>query len=106
MGMPPAESGRHSTFPLRFCGGNLDCKELVAGSILYLPIAVEGMLDVLERRGYNRKEALMLASLTVDLRVSQIVNGTKGVHAILPHDVLNDCPPSNTGSILDRGGEF
>ncbi len=141
LGMPPAEAGRHSTFPPRFCGGNLDCKELVAGSTLYLPIpvegglfslgdghalqgdgevsgpalecpmervsvrfelrddlvlrmpqadtpagcltfgvhedldeamwlAVEGMLDVLERRGYNRKEALMLASLTVDLRIT------------------------------------
>ena len=61
-------------------------------------LAVEGMLDLLERRGYNRKEALMLASLTVDLHVTQIVNGTKGVHAILPHDALNDCPPGSTGS--------
>ena len=26
-------------------------------------LAVEGMLDALERRGYERKEALMLASL-------------------------------------------
>jgi len=44
-------------------------------------LAVEGMLDLLERRGYTRKEALMLASLTEDLRVAQVVNGTKGVHA-------------------------
>lgn len=41
LGMPPCEAGRHSTFPPRFCGGNLDCKELVVGSTLYLPIAVE-----------------------------------------------------------------
>jgi acetamidase/formamidase len=34
----------HSTFPLRFCGGNLDCKELVAGSTLSLPIPVESGL--------------------------------------------------------------
>jgi acetamidase/formamidase len=166
LGMPPAEPGRHSTFPPRFCGGNLDCKELVAGSTLYLPIAVagglfslgdghamqgdgevsgpalecpmervsvtftllndmplrmpqadtpagwlafgvhedldkamwlalDGMLDALERRGYHRKEALMLASLTVDLRITQIVNGTKGVHAILPHGALVDCPPGS-----------
>jgi acetamidase/formamidase len=164
LGMPPAEAGRHSTFPPRFCGGNLDCKEFVAGSTLYLPIsvagglfslgdghalqgdgevsglaiecpmervvvafdlrddlplrmpeaktplgwitlglheqvdeavwiAIEGMLDLLERRGYHRKEALMLASLTVDLRVTQIVNGVKGAHAILPHDALDNCPP-------------
>jgi acetamidase/formamidase len=61
-------------------------------------LAVEGMLDLLERRGYTRKEALMLASLVVNLRVTQVVNGTKGVHAILPHDALNDYPPGNTGS--------
>lgn len=44
MGMPPGEPGIHSTIPPRPCGGNVDCKELVAGSILYLPIAVPGAL--------------------------------------------------------------
>src|SRR5258708_35023604 len=28
MGMPPAESGIHSTIPPRFCGGKMDWKEL------------------------------------------------------------------------------
>jgi acetamidase/formamidase len=40
MGLPPDEPGIHSTVPPRFCGGNMDCKELVAGSTLYLPITV------------------------------------------------------------------
>lgn len=44
MGMPPSEPGIHSTIPPRPCGGNIDCKELVAGSVLYLPIAVPGAL--------------------------------------------------------------
>ncbi len=44
MGMPPAESGIHSTIPPRRTGGNIDCKELVAGSTLYLPVEVEGGL--------------------------------------------------------------
>lgn len=44
MGMPPAEPGIHSTIPPRIWGGNLDCKELVAGSTLYLPIPVTGGL--------------------------------------------------------------
>ncbi len=44
MGMPPAEPGVHSTIPPRATGGNIDCKELVAGSTLYLPIAVAGGL--------------------------------------------------------------
>jgi acetamidase/formamidase len=32
MGMPPADPGSHSTFIPRFCGGNLDCKELMVVS--------------------------------------------------------------------------
>jgi acetamidase/formamidase len=44
MGMPPDEAGIHSTFPPRFCGGNMDCKELIAGSTLYLPIPIKSGL--------------------------------------------------------------
>ncbi len=161
MGMPPAEPGMHSTVPPRFCGGNMDCKELVAGSKLYLPIAVPGalfstgdghgiqgdgevsgvaiecpmervdltfflhddinistpraktpsswitlgfdsdlheailialsaMLDLIqELHSVPRAEALALASLVVNLHISQIVNGDiYGVHAMLPHYVL------------------
>ncbi|WP_211326471.1 hypothetical protein [Paenibacillus flagellatus] len=52
-------------------------------------LALEGMLDPMgERYGYGRKEALALASLVVDLRVTQIVNGVKGVHAVLPHGAI------------------
>lgn len=153
-GMPPAEPGKHSTVPPRFCGGNLDCKELIEGSTLFLPIAVDGgllslgdghaiqgdgevgtlaieaplelvevelivrsdlhlkmpraltpvgwltlglhedlnqamlialdgMLDLLgELKGFSRKEALAFASLCVDMRISQVVNDVKGVHAV------------------------
>ncbi|GAC1384872.1 MAG: acetamidase/formamidase family protein [Ktedonobacteraceae bacterium] len=161
MGMPPDEPGIHSTIPPRFCGGNIDCKELVAGSSLYLPIvvndalfstgdghgvqgdgelsgvalecpmervdltfylredmhsatprantpagwvtlgfhedlheasliALEAMLDLMgEQYGMPRTQALALASLVVDLRITQLVNGGMlGVHAVLPHDAL------------------
>ena len=44
MGMPPPEPGFHSTHPPRPWGGNIDCKELVAGATLYLPIPVDGAL--------------------------------------------------------------
>jgi acetamidase/formamidase len=45
MGMPPDEPGEHSTIPPRTAGGgNIDCKELVAGSTLYLPVTVAGAL--------------------------------------------------------------
>lgn len=160
LGMPPNEPGAHSTFPPRYCGGNIDCKELVEGSALFLPISVDGglfslgdghavqgdgevagpglecpmeqveaefilhkgmslafpraktpigwisfgfhvdlneatiialngMLDLMmEKMSLGRKEALALATLVVDLRITQIVNDVSGVHAILSHDVI------------------
>jgi acetamidase/formamidase len=36
----------------------------------------------------ERVDALALASVVVDLRVTQLVNGVKGVHAVLPHDAI------------------
>jgi acetamidase/formamidase len=154
IGMPGPEPGRQSTTPPRRWGGNIDCKELVAGTTLYLPIPVYGallmagdghgaqgdgevsgtaiecpleratltldvddrelgspiartadawiafgfdadldaaaeqathaMLDLMESElGVSRPEALALASVSVDLHVTQVVNEVKGVHAIL-----------------------
>ncbi len=160
LGMPPPEPGVHSTIPPRPWGGNIDCKELVAGSTLYLPIPVDGalfsagdgharqgdgevsgtaiecpleqvqltldlrsdlrletpvartaeawltfgfdedldaaadtavaaMIALLQREhGVTSAQALALASVVVDLRVTQVVNGAKGVHALLPHDAI------------------
>jgi acetamidase/formamidase len=152
--MPPPEPGIHPTAPPRKWGGNIDCKELVPGTALYLPIPVDGamlsvgdghaaqghgevsgtaiecpleraqltfelsdlelrsplartddawlafgfdedldraaehamatMLDLMERElGLGRDHALALSSVVVDLHVTQIVNVTKGVHAVL-----------------------
>jgi acetamidase/formamidase len=160
LGMPPDEPGVHPTGPPRRCGGNLDCKELVAGTTLFLPIPVDGalfsagdghalqgdgevsstaiecpleraeltltvrdelelsgpvartenawltlglgeslddamaeavgaMLELMAREhGLERRDALALASLVVDLRVTQVVNGVVGVHAVLPDGAL------------------
>jgi acetamidase/formamidase len=45
MGVAPGEPGEHSTIPPRpASGGNIDCRELVAGATLFLPVAVEGAL--------------------------------------------------------------
>lgn len=160
MGMPPDEPGLHSTIPPRPTGGNLDCKELVEGATLYLPIAVvgglfmvgdghaaqgdgevsvngvecpmdevlltftlhdemplqmprahtptgwitfglhadlqeatwlalEGMLDLLQEQWHlSRADALALASVVVDMRITQVVNEVQGVHAFLPHGAI------------------
>ena len=160
IGMPPPEPGVHSTIPPRRFGGNIDCKLLVPGTTLYLPIPVDGallsagdghgaqgdgevsgtaiecplecaqltlelrddldlrtpiartadawvafgfdedldaaaeqclatMLDLMERElGFDRTHALALASVAVDLRVTQIVNVAKGIHAVLRDDAL------------------
>ncbi len=44
IGMPPPEPGVHSTIPPRRFGGNIDCKLLVAGPAVSLPIPVDGVL--------------------------------------------------------------
>ena len=163
IGVPPAEPGRHSTIPPYRHGGNIDCRELVAGSTLYLPVTVPGgllsvgdghaaqgdgevsgtaiecpmdavdltldvlpdlfgapvttpvartpagwvtmgvaddldeamavaldaMLDLMAAvHGIGRAEALGLASVVVDLRVTQVVNQVVGVHAVLPWGAL------------------
>ncbi|WML56076.1 acetamidase/formamidase family protein [Neobacillus sp. PS2-9] len=157
MGVAPSKPGVHVTSPPRYCGGNIDCKELVKGSTLYLPIGVDGALfsigdghalqgdgevsgtaiecpmdlvdvtlivrddfeltmpraktptgwitfgfdedlnvaaatalnDMVELiqefHRIEKVEAMALASVAVDLRITQVVNGAKGVHAVLPH---------------------
>jgi acetamidase/formamidase len=45
IGLPPAEPGEHSTIPPRVAGGgNIDCRRLVAGSTLFLPVTVPDAL--------------------------------------------------------------
>ncbi len=52
-------------------------------------IATDAMLDLMSReQGLERRDALALASVVVDLRVTQVVNGVKGVHAMLRHDAI------------------
>src|SRR5579883_3282290 len=47
-------------------------------------IALRQMLDLIgERLGLGREDAYMFASLAVDLRVTQLVDGNKGIHALL-----------------------
>jgi acetamidase/formamidase len=44
IGLAPAESGLHSIVPPRRVGGNMDIRDLAAGTELYLPVEVKGGL--------------------------------------------------------------
>ena len=77
MGVAPAEPGIHPTSPPRVVGGNIDCRELVVGSTLHLPVQVPGALfstgDGHAAQGDGESsgtaiECPMRATLTFDLR--------------------------------------
>lgn len=77
VGVAPESCGEHSTIPPRAVGGgNIDCKSLVAGSTLYLPVAVaDAMLSLGDGHaaqgdgevGGTAIECPMTTTLTVDL---------------------------------------
>ena len=91
VGMPPDEPGAHSTVPPRTRGaGNVDCRELVAGSTLYLPVTVpEALLCLGDGHaaqgdgevGGTAVECAMTTRLVVDV-VPQ--GPVPGVHAVTP----------------------
>jgi acetamidase/formamidase len=52
-------------------------------------IATREMLDFLvETKGLRREDAYMLASAAMDLIVTQVVDGTKGIHAMMPKAIF------------------
>lgn len=157
---PPQLGEKFSSVPPGIHGGNLDCKELISGTILYLPVHVKGalfsvgdphgaqgdgevcltaievaemtgtfqlvvrkgkrivwpraetpthfitmglnedldiaaqmavreMIDYLhEEKGLKREDAYYLSSVAVDLHVTQLVDGVKGIHAMLPKNLF------------------
>ncbi|MCW5983362.1 MAG: acetamidase/formamidase family protein [Bryobacteraceae bacterium] len=53
--------------------------------------ATKELIDYLTReRGLSRDDAYMLTSAAVDLHVTQVVDGVKGVHAMLPKAIFTD----------------
>ena len=156
---PPPELGRVSSAPPGVHAGNLDNKELVAGTTLFIPVHVRGALfavgdghaaqgdgevcitgletslagtlefivrkdlalkwpraetpthymvmgldkDLTEaaklatreaidflsvQKKMSRDDAYMLASVAVDFRITQVVDGTKGVHGMIPKAIF------------------
>src|SRR5262249_49763400 len=52
-------------------------------------IATREMLDFLvQAKGLSRDDAYMLASVAMDLVVTQVVDGTQGIHALLPKAIF------------------
>ncbi len=156
---PPEAAGRISSAPPGHHAGNLDNKELVAGTVLYIPVAVRGALfeagdghagqgngevDItaletslegtfqfvvrkdmhlgwpraetpthyitmgldedltqaaklavretidflVNEKHLSREDAYMLSSVAVDFDITQLVDGVKGVHALIPKGIF------------------
>ena len=52
-------------------------------------LATREMIDFLvTEKGMIRDEAYMLCSLAADLRVTQLVDGTKGIHAMIAKSIF------------------
>ena len=48
------------------------------------------MLDwIVEMKGLTRDEAYLLASAAMDLRVTQVVDGKKGIHAVIAKSIFS-----------------
>jgi acetamidase/formamidase len=58
-------------------------------------IATREMLDwLVDMKGLSREDAYMLASAAMDLVVTQVVDGTKGIHALMPKAIFRKAPAS------------
>ena len=54
-----------------------------------MKLATREAIDFLEaEKKLTREEAYMLASVAVDFRVTQVVDGTKGVHGMIPKAIF------------------
>ena len=53
-------------------------------------MAVREKIDYLvSKRGLTRTDAYLLCSQAVDLRVTQLVDGVKGIHAMIPKSIFH-----------------
>ena len=52
-------------------------------------MAIKEMLEFLTTtKGLSREDAYMLMSATMDLHVTQVVDVTKGIHAMIPKSIF------------------
>lgn len=53
-------------------------------------IAIRNMLDLIcSRTNLDRYQAYTLCSLAADLRITQVVNGNKGVHMMIRKELID-----------------
>jgi acetamidase/formamidase len=71
MGVALDEPGGHSTMPPRRSGGNMDIKQLHAGTTLYLPVLVDGALfSVGDAHGAQGDGEVCITAVEMSARVS------------------------------------
>lgn len=60
-------------------------------------MAVREAIDFLvNEKGLSRDDAYMLASVAVDFEITQLVDGTKGVHAMIPKSLFRSTGPAGS----------
>jgi acetamidase/formamidase len=56
-----------------------------------MKMAIRECLNFLaEEKGLARADAYALASIAVDFEVTQVVDGVKGIHAMIPKAIFKD----------------
>ena len=81
--------GRRITWPQAETPAHIITMGLDADLDKAAQIATREMVDYLvAEKGLSRDDALILCSLAMELHVTQVVDGTKGVHAMLPKAVF------------------
>jgi acetamidase/formamidase len=91
VGMPPDEPGEHSTIPPRTAGGgNIDCRELVAGTTLYLPVTVPDALLCLGDGHAAQGDGEVAGTavecpMTTEVEIGLVTDPpAPGIHAVTP----------------------
>jgi acetamidase/formamidase len=98
MGVALDTPGEHSTMPPRKNGGNMDIKQLTAGSRLYLPVWVEGALfSVGDGHGAQGDGEVCVTAVEMAARVTLRFDLEPGRHLMEPRFRTPDTPGGARG---------
>ncbi|OHV12801.1 acetamidase/formamidase family protein [Kushneria phosphatilytica] len=101
IGLAPAEPGQHSIVPPRLCGGNLDIRDLVKGSKLYLPVQVRGgLLSIGDTHACQGDGEVCGTAVETGMKATATIRLHKGDRILAP---MFDMPPVERDQSLNEG---